>query len=225
MTHRLDRRTLLSSSLAAGAGAALATTGLAPAFAATPGKEAVVLGGGMAGLTAAHELVERGFSVTVFEPSAWGGKARSIPFAGTGTGGRADLPGEHGFRFFPGFYHHVPDTMRRIPFGSGTVGDNLVAATGGKFLRGGDHADAFVFGVGPDPEQLLTVDGLRRFLLDNLGGHSVPPHELTYFVERLLVFLTSCDERRLGQWEKVSWWDFVGAAKRSQPYQKILAAG
>mgnify|MGYP006143644531 CR=1 FL=1 len=53
--------------------------------AATPGKEAVVLGGGMAGLTAAHELVERGFTVTVFEPTAWGGKARSIPFAGTGT--------------------------------------------------------------------------------------------------------------------------------------------
>jgi uncharacterized protein with NAD-binding domain and iron-sulfur cluster len=225
MTHRLDRRTLLSSSAAVGAGAALTATGLAPAFAATPGKEAVVLGGGMAGLTAAHELVERGFSVTVFEPSAWGGKARSIPFGGTGTGGRADLPGEHGFRFFPGFYHHVPDTMRRIPFGSGTVGDNLVAATGGKFLRGGDHADAFVFGIGPDPVQILTVDGLRRFLLDNLGGHAVPPHELVYFVERLLVFLTSCDERRLGQWEKVSWWDFVGAGKRSEPYQKILAAG
>ncbi|KRB76059.1 FAD-dependent oxidoreductase [Nocardioides sp. Root190] len=225
MTQRLDRRTLLSSSAAVGAGAALAGVGMGAAFAATPGKDAVVLGGGMAGLTAAHELIERGFSVTVFEPSAWGGKARSIPFAGTGTGGRADLPGEHGFRFFPGFYHHVPETMRRIPFGSGTVGDNLVAASGGKFLRGGDHADAFVFGIGPDPVQLLSVDGLRRSLLDTLGGHAVPAHELVYFVERLLVFLTSCDERRLGQWEKVSWWDFVGAGKRSQPYQKILAAG
>lgn len=225
MAQRLDRRTLLSSAGAVGAGAALATAGGAPAFAATPGKKAVVLGGGMAGLTAAHELIERGFSVTVFEPSAWGGKARSIPVAGTGVGGRADLPGEHGFRFFPGFYHHVPDTMRRIPFGSGTVGDNLVAATGGKFLRGGDHADAFVFGIGPDPEALLTVDGLRRYLMDTLGGHAVPPHELVYFVERLLVFLTSCDERRLGQWEKVSWWDFVGAGSRSDAYQNILAAG
>ncbi|GAA4806733.1 FAD-dependent oxidoreductase [Nocardioides caeni] len=224
MAQRLDRRTLLSSAGAVGAGAALASAG-APAFAASPGKKAVVLGGGMAGLTAAHELIERGFSVTVFEPSAWGGKARSIPVAGTGAGGRADLPGEHGFRFFPGFYHHVPDTMRRIPFGSGTVGDNLVAAEGGKFLRGGDRADAFVFGIGPDPAQLLTVDGLRRYLMDNLGGHAVPPHELVYFVERLLVFLTSCDERRLGQWEKVSWWDFVGAGKRSAPYQNILAAG
>ncbi|KRA37470.1 MULTISPECIES: hydroxysqualene dehydroxylase [unclassified Nocardioides] len=225
MTQRVDRRTLLTSSAAVGAGAVLAGAGMAPGFAETPGRRVAVLGGGMAGLTAAHELVERGFTVTVFEPSAWGGKARSIPVAGTGVGGRADLPGEHGFRFFPGFYHHVPDTMRRIPFGSGTVGDNLVAASGGKFLRAGDHADAFVFGIGPDPAQILTVDGLRRFLLDTLGGHAVPPHELTYFVERLLVFLTSCDERRLGQWEKVSWWDFVGAAKRSGPYQKILAAG
>lgn len=225
MTRRLDRRTLLSSSVAAGAGAALA--GMAPAFAATPGRRAVILGGGMAGLTAAQELVERGFAVTVFEPSAWGGKARSIPVAGTGRSGRADLPGEHGFRFFPGFYHHVPDTMRRIPFGAGTVGDHLVEAPaeGAKFLRGGDHADGFAFGIGPDPTQLLSLPYLRRYLTDVLGGHQVPPHELAYFVERFLVFLTSCDERRLGQWEKVSWWDFVGAEGRSAAYQRVLASG
>lgn len=227
MTRRLDRRTLLSSSVAAGASAALAGAGMAPAFAATPGRQAVVLGGGMAGLTAAQELVERGFAVTVFEPSAWGGKARSIPVAGTGRSGRADLPGEHGFRFFPGFYHHVPDTMRRIPFGAGTVGDHLVdaPAEGAKFLRGGDHADGFAFGIGPDPTQLLSLPYLRRYLTDVLGGDQVPPHELAYFVERLLVFLTSCDERRLGQWEKVSWWDFVGAERRSAAYQRVLASG
>ena len=227
MTRRLDRRTLLSSSVAAGASAALAGAGMAPAFAATPGRQAVVLGGGMAGLTAAQELVERGFAVTVFEPSAWGGKARSIPVAGTGRSGRADLPGEHGFRFFPGFYHHVPDTMRRIPFGAGTVGDHLVdaPAEGAKFLREGDHADGFAFGIGPDPTQLLSLPYLRRYLTDVLGGDQVPPHELAYFVERLLVFLTSCDERRLGQWEKVSWWDFVGAERRSAAYQRVLASG
>jgi uncharacterized protein with NAD-binding domain and iron-sulfur cluster len=32
--------------------------------------------------------------------------------------------GEHGFRFFPGFYRHVVDTMQRIPFGKGNVADN-----------------------------------------------------------------------------------------------------
>jgi uncharacterized protein with NAD-binding domain and iron-sulfur cluster len=46
-----------------------------------------VLGGGVAGLSAAHELAERGFEVTVHEQrDAPGGKARSIPVAGSGTG-------------------------------------------------------------------------------------------------------------------------------------------
>ena len=40
----------------------------------------VVIGGGVGGLTAAHELSERGFAVSVYEARpAWGGKARSQP--------------------------------------------------------------------------------------------------------------------------------------------------
>jgi uncharacterized protein with NAD-binding domain and iron-sulfur cluster len=224
----IDRRTLLRGGTALGAAALLTTAGAtAPAFARTPGRAVAVLGGGMAGLTAAHELAERGFDVTVFEPKALGGKARSIPVPGTGAGGRADLPGEHGFRFFPGFYHHVPDSMRRTPFGDNVNGvwDNLVAAEGGKFLRGGDRADAFIFGIGPDPQALTTVDGLRRYLTESLKGQDVPPDELAYFVERLMVFVTSSDERRFGQWENVSWWAFVGAATRSPDYQHVIAAG
>src|SRR3954453_5086922 len=74
-----------------------------------------VLGGGVAGLTAAHELAERGFAVTVYEArDRLGGKARSLPVPGSATDGRRDLPAEQGFRFFPGLYNHVPDTMRRI---------------------------------------------------------------------------------------------------------------
>lgn len=94
----------------------------------TGGRRVAVLGGGPAGLTAAHELAERRFSVTVHEPTALGGKARSIPSPGTAAGGRLDLPGEHGFRFFPGFYQHIPDTMRRIPVPGNDDGvfDNLV---------------------------------------------------------------------------------------------------
>ena len=96
-----------------------------------PSKPTVaILGGGVGGLSAAHELAERGFAVTVYERQAtFGGKARSMSVPGSGTGGRKDLPGEHGFRFFPGFYKHITDTMRRIPFhGSGTCADNLVLA-------------------------------------------------------------------------------------------------
>jgi uncharacterized protein with NAD-binding domain and iron-sulfur cluster len=220
----LTRRTVIGSMGVAGT---LAVAGGPPAFARTPGRSVAVLGGGMAGLAAAHELVERGFSVTVFEPKAWGGKARSIPVDGSGTGGRRDLPGEHGFRFFPGFYHHVPDSMRRTPFGKQANGvkDNLVTADSAKFLRSGEHADAGPFGMGPDPMTVLTPDQLRRYLMDNLDGSTVPPHEVAFFVERLMVFFTSSDERRYGQWENVSWWDFVKAETKSEEYQRILAAG
>ena len=47
----------------------------------------IVIGGGVAGLTAAHELVERGFTVNVYETRPdWGGKARSQPVPGSATG-------------------------------------------------------------------------------------------------------------------------------------------
>ncbi len=102
----------------------------------------IVLGGGVAGMSAAHELIERGFAVRVFEMrDVPGGKARSVVVPSTvprqnigsvhlgrlAAPTRRDLPGEHGFRFFPRFYKHVIDTMERIPYGdSGTVADNLV---------------------------------------------------------------------------------------------------
>ena len=34
-------------------------------------------------------------------------------------------------------------------------------------------------------------------------------------MERLLALLTSCDERRYGQWEHQSWWEFSGAETRA----------
>jgi uncharacterized protein with NAD-binding domain and iron-sulfur cluster len=92
----------------------------------------IVLGGGVAGMSAAHELAERDFEVVVYETRAIpGGKARSMPVPGSGTRGRPDLPAEHGFRFFPGFYRHLPDTMRRIPYGRESKGvlANLVATS------------------------------------------------------------------------------------------------
>ncbi|HEX6876894.1 MAG TPA: FAD-dependent oxidoreductase [Nocardioidaceae bacterium] len=223
----VTRRRLLGATAAVGAAAALPLAGSPPAFAKGRRRDVAVLGGGMAGLAAAHELVERGFRVTVYEPKALGGKARSIPVPGTARGGRRDLPGEHGFRFFPGFYHHVPDSMRRTPFGKNPNGvwDNLVDASSGKWLRAGDRADGGPFGLGPDYEQALTPDGLRRYLMDALYMRGVPPHELAYFVDRLVVFLTSSDARRFGQWENVSWWDFIAAQNKSAEYKRVLAAG
>lgn len=56
-------------------------------------RRVIILGGGVGGMSAAHELAERGFEVTVYEtrPIA-GGKARSMSVPGSGTDGRRDLP-------------------------------------------------------------------------------------------------------------------------------------
>ena len=79
-------------------------------------KKVAILGGGISGMSAAHELIRRGFQVEVFESlSIPGGKARSVPVPDSGTDGRRPLPGEHGFRFFPAFYRHITTTMKEIP--------------------------------------------------------------------------------------------------------------
>ena len=91
-----------------------------------------VIGGGIGGLTAAHELIERGFDVTVYEAGdRFGGKARSIPVTEGPAASEDPLHCEHGFRFFPAFYQHLPETMARIPFEptGGTVADNLVSTS------------------------------------------------------------------------------------------------
>ncbi len=174
-------------------------------------------------MTAAHELAERGFRVTVLEANAIpGGKARSMPVPGTGRDGRPDLPGEHGFRFVPGFYRHLPDTMRRIPYGdqpSGVEG-NLVRTRHAQIARTG----------APDPELMAGfpaslrdgLSGIRALLTTDWG---LAPAEVAVFLQRMLVFATSCEERRIEQWEKVSWWDFVRAGHMSEAYQTLLAKG
>src|SRR5215217_2679954 len=183
-----------------------------------------VLGGGVAGLSAAHELAERGFDVTVYEQrDAPGGKARSIPVAGSGIDGRADLPGEHGFRFFPGFYRHLPDTMSRIPVRNAKVADHLVGATRILFAQAGGPNEIIAPAHLPESADDFAV--LARFLREAATQVGVPVHEYAILVERLLTLLTSCDERREQQWDLQSWWDYLGAERRSDAFQRFLADG
>jgi uncharacterized protein with NAD-binding domain and iron-sulfur cluster len=176
------------------------------------------------GLTAAHELAERGFEVTVYEArDAFGGKARSMPVPGSGTGGRADLPAEHGFRFFPGFYRHLPDTMSRIPHGDRVVADHLVAATRILLAQAGGRDELVTAAHAPSSLEDLAL--ITRFVWELGTSFGIPPQELALLVERLLTLLTSCDERRLEEWEAQSWWDYVGATRRTQAFQKLLADG
>ncbi len=181
-----------------------------------------VLGGGVGGLSAAHELAERGFAVTVYERrDMFGGKARSLSVPGSGVQGRKDLPGEHGFRFFPGFYKHVTDTMKRIPFGNDgrSCFDNLVASTRILLARDGRPAR---FWVARFPE---TPDDFRTGLLALFDHLDIPKHEIEFFVSRLIGLATSCDERYLAEFEITPFWDFIEARARSVNYQRYLAQG
>src|SRR3954467_8410375 len=177
-----------------------------------------VLGGGVGGLSAAHELAERGFAVTVHEKRAVpGGKARSYPAPGSG------LPAEHGFRFFPGFYRHLPDTMARIPAGAGTARDRLVGAERILLAQAGGRDEL----VAPAhlPESLGELEALPRFAFEAATTLGIPAADVAFLVDRLLALLTSCDERRYEQWDRQSWWHFVAAEQRSPAFQKFLADG
>jgi uncharacterized protein with NAD-binding domain and iron-sulfur cluster len=184
----------------------------------------IVLGGGIAGLSAAHELVERNFDVEVYELLAIpGGKARSFPVPGTGKDGRGDLPGEHGFRFFPRFYRHVTHTMSRIPCGSGTVADNLVDTTRCQLNRNGRFPINL---IARSPRTMTDVramlDDVSRFLNGDLD---LTHDDLRFFGTKVWQIVTSCRERRDAEYEKMAWWKFIGAEERSPAYQKLLGHG
>ena len=234
----MDRRKFLSGTAAATAGAAAVLSspvgGLLKPKAAGAAERAfdpnysgkrhiAILGGGCGGLSAAHELVERGFTVDVYEryPVA-GGKCRSIGVPNSGTGGRPDLPGEHGFRFFPGYYKHITDTMARTPYGSNRNGvkDNLAVGEQVRFSR--DNAWDMIL-----PYHHLNSANPADFINAFVGFIGIIPglglNETIYFATRLLEFATSCDARRDKQYDKKTWWDFVKADRYGPLYQSFLA--
>ena len=214
-------------------------------------KTVAILGGGVAGMSAAHELAERGFQVHVYERQALaGGKARSIPvLPETGDhGGKLQqteavkfqeqysrtngiftkkrwVPGEHGFRFFPSFYKHVIDTMARIPNDdgrAGTVKDNLTDTTQVLMALFGKPG---IVTTARFPKSLQNVKDTIDDFLRLLAGDVCPADELEFFAAKVWQIISSCSERRLGEYEKIGWWEFIGADQRSPAYQKFLGHG
>jgi len=68
-----------------------------------------IYGCGLSGLTVAHELVEKGFQVEIFEKARiGGGMARSFRY-------NNGVPTEHSWRGYAPFYKNVFEIMKRIP--------------------------------------------------------------------------------------------------------------
>jgi uncharacterized protein with NAD-binding domain and iron-sulfur cluster len=193
-------------------------------------KKVVIFGGGVAGMSAAHELAERGFVVEVYERQQEyvGGKARSTQVPGTATPDQPALPGEHGFRFFPGFYRHITDTMKRIPYPGNRQGvfDNLVQTTRMMLGRAGKKP---LTGLVNFPKSLADWRLILEDLLTADTGLSASDKEL--FAERVWQLLTSSYERRQQVYERVAWRQYMSAAQQCAgrgpdcPYEEYCVGG
>jgi isorenieratene synthase len=114
-----------------------------------PPKRVVVVGGGLAGLSAAITLAERGFSVTLFEAASHlGGKVGGWTIRALGE----DFPVEHGFHgFFAQYYN-----LRALLADAGALGD-LVPSTGYPVLFADRPPERFGTTTSIFPLNLLSV--------------------------------------------------------------------
>lgn len=245
--NTISRRKFVAGAAAMGAAATFPLGRSAAARASMNGRRIAIFGAGMSGLVAAQELVERGFEVDVYEAAnAFGGKARSYGVPGTGFGGRKDLPAEHGFRFFPGFYQHVTDSMRRIP-APGRKNGVLSALRSLDDLAGDEDGWGITYSGGqnesvkslirlrdfqrlPNPSQLAKPADVVKAAQTIFGGLAQPTTwnrtiELAWFAARVAAFVTACDERRKGPWDDLSWWKFMRADGRSTWFKDNLVKG
>lgn len=181
-------------------------------------KKIAILGGGVAGMSAAHELIKRGFQVEVYDrnPKYVGGKARSIDVPGTDQKGKP-LPGEHGFRFFPGFYEHITDTLKDIPTtekpiseGGPSVFENFKQTRDMMMTQADGRLPIFIPVHFPsdkdDWKDLLNLFGYSFLAVDTEDFRT---DEMAFFITKLYQLFTSCPERFEKEYEYISWMDFI----------------
>jgi uncharacterized protein with NAD-binding domain and iron-sulfur cluster len=180
----------------------------------------VIVGAGIAGLTAAHELVERGFEVHVYErKSACGGKAASTR--------KADRPREHGFRFFPGWYRHLPDTMKRIPyqgtrrfFEGASVWDNLTVVESNRICWSNSPS------IDVAMHAPRSIDDARNAadLFSRLRQFELTPAEISFFMARLGQYVVSAALGRTASIAEQTWWEYLEAEGKSRGFQSLIHA-
>src|SRR3990167_6360639 len=175
-----------------------------------------IIGGGIGGLTVAHELAERGgFEITIYEKnSTLGGKASSMMSPD-------GYPGERGIRALPYFYSHFRNTMQRIPVSPTTsVLDAVTPMLSGsrRRLLFADHDPVnapayFSF----NKKGLKEYTAYRRSMMN-----IIPKAEIKDFLWRLFKITCMCDERRLKNYNHVTWPDFLDAKNKSSATSKYL---
>ncbi len=154
--------------------------------------------------------------------------------------GRGVVPGEHGFRYFPGFYRHLFDTMRRtavLSTGEDRYGpvvrsvfDNLVG-TEATWLHvptepaaaetEGPSGKLIRFPRRPPRTPQALMAALQSFV-NELGYAS---SDLTHLSLKLFQYMTTSKERRAAEHEDMTWWEFLQGEKFSPKCQAHMERG
>jgi uncharacterized protein with NAD-binding domain and iron-sulfur cluster len=188
-------------------------------------QKALIVGGGIAGLTVAHELIERDFDVVVCERRLRsGGKAASVRVKDVPN--VEPVPGEHGFRFFPGWYRHLPDTLGRIPSdrhrgdrNDRKVLDHLVNVNSNLLLTYNRPPIPILLHA---PRSADQVQKLVSFVRE-IQKMGLSLEDALLFFRRLVEFLSVPDDVRRQKYDGMSWTAFIDAGNRT-PAFRVLAS-
>ena len=167
-------------------------------------KHVIIIGGGIAGLTAAHELVEQNYKVTLIERnSIVGGLARTFQ-----DSSKKICPYEYSWRAYGEWYQNVYDIMKRIPFSDKeTVFDKLV------ILQGGEKTCSKKI-----PEY---SDGKPLSAFNNTFSQ-LPLKDYFVILPILIKYWCSCDERNRNTFSKIGLRDYIHRNKLSAEAENLL---
>ena len=178
-------------------------------------KKVLVFGGGISGLTVAHECIRQGFEVHVYEKKPHcGGKA-------FGLKNEDGLHIEHSIRVYGASYHHLFQTLRDIPIANGkSVFDNLTALPG---IMLNSWQDASRNRLLPTT---YATSKLRKLLvlMKILRSWQIKSGETIQFIRLALDFAIRCDDRKAGLYRGKSFAEYARLDAYSQPFQHFLTS-
>ena len=166
------------------------------------------------------------FRVWVDHPSFDPAKSYESVFIGLRNAHETLVPGEHGFRFFPGFYRNLFDTMERIPVFSKLTGDDTHRSVLDNLIPlarlGFDDRNHQLLSL--QRKAPTTLGEIRTLMQSVAASLHFTRSDQARFGLRMLQYLTTSSKRRAGELEGVSWWEYIEGDSFSPHAKEMLLA-